>query len=136
MVAEWGECSNAPSGPPINVGLTFSNSVSTSIKNKKIPSTNNLNGLPKAKGINSVNTVDTHHFTLPNHKNMIISKVQGLASKDSYHDVLLLCEKRRIVAHKLILSSASFFFKSLLAVSSEKDKLMIYMIHNYSCLFY
>lgn len=51
------------------------------------------------------------------HGNCIASSLKELATLNGYFDAVLMCEGHKIVAHKLVLSSASNYLKSILEVS-------------------
>ena len=101
----------------INISLQHSSNNNSSSAIASSPqsriSSNNNNPVQPAEE----ETKDSHFLQLSNHGSVITSSLKELAAQNGYQDLILLCEGKKIVAHRLVLSAASQYLKTILEVS-------------------
>lgn len=147
MVAEWGDCSTAAANGD---GSTSTKCYIRSVANHNIQ--DNTNSVPlytstnkhvgsdlniiessisesedTAKPVRCSNSPDFCRLQSAGHATCIASSLRQLAVEDGYHDMVLLCDGKKIVAHKLVLSAASSFLKAILEVrnGSQNQALLL-----------
>jgi len=119
MVAQWGEFSRSNAiSPPSSISDIISNLKQKQLVNPRpnIIATNTNQSTNSNNQTNGITETGDEKLVLQNHGGNLMQSVHDCAANPAYFDVFLYCENKKVVAHKLVLSAASNFFRNILTV--------------------
>lgn len=66
--------------------------------------------------------LDISHMTCSSHHGNLVSSLQLLRSEDSFCDVTIKCRNFEMKAHKIVLASATDYFKAMFSNETKEAK--------------